>query len=593
MRSLFDKFRAFLNSKQGVIIALIFIYISGVLFTVLVVDANAYGPVHFNDEVRYWDIALSLYKGDFSFKNNLDYPPFYSISLLPAFHLFSPFTRYAAVKWLNALYITSAIFPAYLLLRKFTNRSTSILAVVILLLNPIHLILPRSILSENVFYPIFMWAVLLAFTNLFPASHKARIPENILFGISLALLVATRFIALVLIPALLLIWWLKPFEDEKPPFLISSKKLLHLFTVLLPMVIVLGVWLLPGIAEGVPVKQLLGFSIAGNSNPAQLGKRRLLMWIIFYLSYSVLIAAPYLSILLASLSQFRLKNWQKDSNRWWLALGIIIFFFLLACVRHSWRAAYNFPDPTKLQGRYILYFGPLFLITVFSFINKIGASNHRFWFRLGLATLSGVLILIAYAFLFEGFVYLDGPLAISVSSPDGSLIRVMGRLFVILTLANVFFSTFLLDKKKNIFLWVQVVFLVGFNIYGNISIYQRTLSPRQLLNAQMDHLIQQIETLSFSDQETSQPIITIKVPADTPSRVIRSWQQTLNFNGYTENEFVENLSIEADSAIVFQASYAGHEFVLRELEMPEIPQSEGLVFSQSGYTYELLDQSVD
>jgi len=157
----------------------------------------------------------------------------------------------------------------------------------------------------------------------------------------------------------------------------------------------------------------------------------------------------------------------------------------------------------------------------------------------------------------------------------------------------VFFSTFLMDKKKNMFLWAQVLFLAGFFIYGNIGIYQRTLSPRQLLNAQMDHLIQQIEPLSSSDQETSQPIITIKVPADTSSRVIRSWQQTLNFNGYTENEFVENPSLEVDSAIVFQASYAGHEFVLRELEMSEIPQSEGLVFSQSGYTYELLDLPVN
>ncbi|MDK2979824.1 MAG: hypothetical protein PWQ55_171 [Chloroflexota bacterium] len=156
MRTFLGKLRDFLNTKKGAVIALLSLYVAGVLFTFFVIDANVYGPMHFNDEVRYWDIARAIYEGNFSFLTDSDYPPFYSISLLPASYLFSPFARYAAARWLNAFYLTSVIFPAYLLLRKFLDRPTSLLATFVLLCGPIQLVMARTLISENVFYPVFM-----------------------------------------------------------------------------------------------------------------------------------------------------------------------------------------------------------------------------------------------------------------------------------------------------------------------------------------------------------------------------------------------------------------------------------------------------
>jgi hypothetical protein len=592
MRKVLGNLSDFLDTKKGAALALVCLYVLGVLFTIYVIDANVYGAMHFNDEVRYWDIARAIFEGNFSFATDSDYPPFYSISLLPAFYLFSPFTRYAAARWLNALYLTSTVFPAYLLLRKFLDRKTSLLAVFVLLCGPIQLVIARTLISENVFYPVFMWAVLLAFSSLTPLHSKARIMENILFGILLALLYATRFIGLALIPAFLLVWWLKPFGKEKLPLLFSWKKFAHILIIVGSMLLLLAIWQGAGLRAGVSLKTMLGFSVADHPDPAQLGKRRLLMWAIFYLCYTLEIAAPYLGLMLASLSQFKLKDWQSDENRWWISLTLIVFFFLLACVRHSWRAAYNYPDPVKLQGRYIMYFGPLFLITAFSFFGKQLKVKNKVLFGLTLIFLTAALILFAYATLDGTFIYpMDQPLAASVNSPYGSLVLTMKVWYVILALAIMLASILLLGEKKAFQVGLLVLFLLSFNIYGSILIYQRQLTPRQLLNTQIHYLMENFNSCNVEDQRTAK--VTLEIPADTTSRVIRSWHQALNFNGYTNNELIPSAEISADPRMLFRAAYGDCMIDIQHVDEGEYAAIDGIKFDLSGYYYQIFVQHVD
>lgn len=592
MHDFLRKLREFLDTKKGAALALVCLYVLGVLFTVYVIDANVYGAMHFNDEVRYWDIAQAIYEDNFSFAADSDYPPFYSVSLLPAFYLFSPFARYAAARWLNALYLTSTIFPAFLLLRKFLDRRTSLLAVFVLLCGPIQVVIARTLISENVFYPLFMWAVLLAFSSLTAPDSRARILENILFGVLLALLYATRFIALALIPAFLLIWWLKPFEKEKLPLLFSWKKLAHLLMVLAPMLLLLAVWLLAGVREGVSLNTMLGFSVADHPDPAQLGKRRLLMWAIFYLSYTVLIAAPYLGLILASLSQFKLKDWQSDENRWWIALVLIVFFFLLACVRHSWRAAYNYPDPVKIQGRYIMYFGPLFLITAFGVFGKKLEYEKKLAAGLVMAILSAGMTLFAYAVLNEGFLYhLAQPLAPSVNSPYGSLVLTMKVLYPALALVIMAASLLLLGRKKALQAGLLAVFLLGFNIYGSVLIHQRQLTPRQLLNTQIHNLMETFDECGVENPAATK--VTLEIPEDTTSRVIRSWHQALNFNGYTNNELIPSQEISEDEQMLFRTYYGDCVIDIRHVDEADYAAIAGIKFDLSGYYYRIFVQHMD
>ena len=573
-----------LDSKVTAIIAISILYIAGVIFSIYVTKPMAYGPSHFNDEIYYWNIALNLYKGTYT---SLEYfyvqPPFYPISLLPAFILFYPFGTYTVAKLLNALYITSAIIPAYLLLRKFINRNLSLVAITIMLFNPVQLIMPARILTENIFYPIFMWTVLFAFTNVWPSSQKNRVIECLILGILLGLTFLTRYIALALIPAFLFIWWLKPFENERLPLLFSIRKSLHLIIILIPLFLIMGSWMNFGMAEGLRVKDTLGLFLAESPNPDQLSFGRLVMWVVFYCSYTILIAAPYLPILLASLSRFKLKDWQEDSNRWLIALAAIILFFLTACVRHSWRINYNYPTPFKLQGRYILYFGPLFLITIFTSLDK----PFKLINRLKLIIYSSAMISTAYAFLFLGFIYLDGPLFITSNSPDGDLIRFMGISFIILTLANVIISSLLINKRRIALFTFIVTFLFGFFIYGNVKISQNRLNTSaQLTNSQIYNLVQEYKTVSSSSIDINSSPLTIFISNDSKSLTISHWRQTLNFNGYPEIELIASDISKDDPSILLQARDNNYSLTLRELTEKDYLISDKKKYSQYGKFFE-------
>jgi hypothetical protein len=61
---------------------------------------------------------------------------------------------------------------------------------------------------------------------------------------------------------------------------------------------------------------MLGFFIAESPNPEQLSLGRLVMWTIFYGSYTVLLASPFIFMLLSSISTFELIKWQQEFNRW-------------------------------------------------------------------------------------------------------------------------------------------------------------------------------------------------------------------------------------------------------------------------------------
>ena len=577
-----------LNANATAIVTISVLFITSVFFSVFISNPLVYGPSHFVDETRYWDTAFNLYKGTFTTFTYYRSPPFYPISLLPAFYLFSPFSSYLFSKLLNAVYITSAIIPAYLLLQKFTKKNISILAITLLLLNPVHFVMPGLILSESIFYPILTWAVYFAFTNVWPINYKNRVIECLIFGILLGLLFLTRYFALALIPAFLFIWWLKPFETERFPFLFSYKKFLHLIIIFIPLILIIGGWVYMGIAEGLRVKDMLGLFITENPIPDQLSISRLVMWVVFYCSYAILIAAPYLPIFLASLSRFKLKDWKEDSHRWLIALAAIILLSLAVCIRHSWRQNYNYPIPLKLQGRYIFYFGPLFLITIFTSLNM----PYKIRNRLKLFIFSSAMISISYAFLFLGMIYLDGPLAISPSSPDGYLIRFMGISFITLTLSNALISSMLINRRKIALFTCMVTFLVGFFTYGNVKILQNILiTPTQLLNSQIYHLVKEYNTFSFESNDKNQVPITIFVPTDIAPSQINHLKLTLIFNGYPDIELITSNISKDDPSIIMQAIGKNISLSLRELAERDFLISSNKKYSQYGKYFEFQFES--
>lgn len=579
-----------LNNKKVAIPVLFLLFILGVAYNYFVINPMAFGPSHFGDEIRYWNTSLSLSDGTFRAVDYYRYPPVYPLSLLPVFFFRNPIKSYEFAKLLNALYLTSAIFPGYLLIRKFEKRNIALITSVLLLLNPVHLVMPGRILSENIFYPLFLWSMLFAFSDVFPVGKHTRIVESLLLGISLGLLYLARYIALVLIPAFLLIWWLKPFKDEKPPLFISKEKIAHLILIILPLVLMVGCWIMVGVNEGLRVKDMLGLFIAEVPHPEQLTLGRLLMWTIFYCSYLVILASPYLPVLLASFSNFRLKNWNQDTNRWFIALLIVISALMIACIRHSWRIPYNYPFPQKLQGRYILYFGPLFLITTFANIRKSFLKTKA----VQVFVYSSFLLLFSYSIINLGLIYVSEPLRVAVSSPDYIFMSLIGAAFILYPLANALLNSMLFKRDNSKLAAFLFLFLFGFAIFGNVKIHQHILNAKnQLDNSQIYHLLFSNELIYDEILKDNQTKLEIEYPSDTTQTSLIYWENTLDFYQITNYIMTENEFLDEDPNLIYQAHFDDTIINLQLINEAEYIESKNVKYThrENYFEFLVLDQN--
>jgi len=547
-------------------VALLLVYAAAVLLNLVLTGSTIYGPTHFDDEVRYWITARALHAGTFTISEFHHSPPVYPISLLPALFLFPANKAYQAAQVLNFIYITSIIFPVYFILRTFAGRGVSLLAAALVLLFPTQVVMPRSMISENLFYPLFLWVTCLAFRNFTSETSRWRLAENIIFGLLCGLLVLTRYIALAVVPAFFLFWWLKPLEGEQTPLLISKKKVLHAASVALPFLLILAVWVLLGLAQNIPLKELLGLGIADDPNPAQLGRRRFVMWAVFYLSYTAMIAAPYLGILAAAVAHIRWKEWRSPTNRWLIGAALICAFLLLACVRHSWRAAYNYPDPLKIQGRYILYFVPLFYIAAFAALRKMNLprlSRSGYWLAL---IVVGELVSAAFFILYRGAIYLGGePLPVSVNSSDGIFIRILDTRFLIGFFIILLLSLLFIGRRRTLLQGSLLALLVVFYVYGNFLMYKNFLKPSQYANYMGVALIEVLEARYGETPELLQTPVRLSLTDRIENSYCRAWESSMDFHGFTDVKCVRNGQSGEDDPTVFVAEVNGERFTLTNL----------------------------
>jgi hypothetical protein len=386
---------------------------------------SALGPTHFEDERRYWEIASQLFSGRPAIAT-WHFPPVYPLALLPAFMLSFPSGTYDVAKILNAIYFSSGVIPFFILVDRLAGRAYAWAASVVLLVSPAFLVMPRAILSENVFYPLFLWAVLLAGVDLLP---RRRWLPDLAMGTTLGLLYLARFIGLALIPAFLLVWWSR-LSAEVDGGRGSREKLNRAAHAIAPIVVLTGCWVAAGLSQGVPLRNLMGLGIASNSAPQQLTLGRLMLWFVLYASYAAMIGAPYLGAFAPLLTRPRDLGLSDAQRRWAASVILLGGALLVACSQHSWRARYNFPEPSKLQGRYMLYFLPLFLVTAMILLRR--AAERRVGFVQAGAVVAASLVFAGggFALLFKGWMLLERPVSISLNSPDGYLVGSLGgRIF--------------------------------------------------------------------------------------------------------------------------------------------------------------------
>ena len=131
----------------------------------------------YSDEVRYLDIARSLFQGRGLRVRNMpsDYQKIlYPLCILPALAFRTTAAQITAVGWLNAAWASSAVFPAWALARATgqSRRRTAFLVGVTTLLPTMAAC--ATFMSETVFLPLSLWQVYFLWRAMAAASPRAR-----------------------------------------------------------------------------------------------------------------------------------------------------------------------------------------------------------------------------------------------------------------------------------------------------------------------------------------------------------------------------------------------------------------------------------
>ena len=159
------------------------------------------------DGYDYWVMANQIFHGVLNVALNHKYPPLNPIVLSPIF-LFGVrnFLLHAAIFKFDH-FIHSNI-SALLVGKTILDKKFSLLFVLTCAVYPFHIVYPVILYSENLYTPLFFWAVYFSFSN--PGNKRNVWLWDVLFAISLAALWLTRYMTMPLIPVFMLIWWMKP-----------------------------------------------------------------------------------------------------------------------------------------------------------------------------------------------------------------------------------------------------------------------------------------------------------------------------------------------------------------------------------------------
>ncbi len=121
------------------------------------------GPIVLFDEIVYSELAKSFAASrEFLIRDvpSSGYGAVYPLLLSPAYAAFDSLVdAYAAVKTINALVMSLAAVPAYLIARRVVGPWLSLLCAVLAVSIP-SLVYTGTVMTENVFYPVFLGAVL-------------------------------------------------------------------------------------------------------------------------------------------------------------------------------------------------------------------------------------------------------------------------------------------------------------------------------------------------------------------------------------------------------------------------------------------------
>ncbi len=154
------------------------------------------------DEILYSNIARSIADGgppEVRGVSAVGWGVVYPALIAPAWALFAdPVWAYHAALVINALVMSSAAIPAYLLARLFVSSRVALVVAAMTVLVP-SMAYTGVVMTENAFYPLFLWSVLLIARAV---RHPTLAAQLLAIG-CIVVLTATRIQGVVLLGAAL------------------------------------------------------------------------------------------------------------------------------------------------------------------------------------------------------------------------------------------------------------------------------------------------------------------------------------------------------------------------------------------------------
>jgi hypothetical protein len=432
------------------------IFIAIVFIKVIILYPISRGLFNLNDAFDYWKMADQIFHGSLDIAQYHKYPPLYPMLLSPVF-LFGPIYSLQNISLINSIISSTAIFPLYLLARKHLPRWVGLIMVLLFATYPFHIVFPGIPYSENLYYPLFYWVLYFALTN----TRKTMLNWvwDALFAITLTALWLTRYMTLALIPVFLVIWLLKPDNGNSNTGLHFTKsKLIKLFLISLFIITVFGIWVIRGFNAGIDIKSMIGFSSAETGDPNTFTFTRLIFWGVISSAYSILLAAPVLHILILALFSPKNLMWKTETKRMILAVTMIATMLMITVTIYSWQASYNYPEPGKFVGRYIIYIAALAWLTAAVILKeKIDFNRPRIIIS---SIIAFALVFISYQ-IFMNHNWIIKNSIINIRFIDVFSITLLQWIYLLVVIGSLLLSTFLLIRNKLVetFLVVAVCIL--------------------------------------------------------------------------------------------------------------------------------------
>jgi hypothetical protein len=308
------------------------------------------------DELIYSDLARSLADKGRLLVRDVPASGFgivYPLLLSPVYLAFESLTdAYAAVKTINALVMSLAAIPAYFLARRMASVGLSLLAALLAVSVP-SLVYTATVMTENVFYPVFLTAALALVLVL----ERPTVARELFFYALVVVAVLTRVQGVALVAAALTApLVLAVLSGRGLAFTLRTFR--RLYTVLVGAGLLV---LVVQLARGRSLSDLLGAYSVVSDGSYDFGEvARFALWHLEELSLYLGVAPCAALIVLVGLGRSR-----RQPTQAFLAATIAIAFWFLLVV-----ATFASEFANRVQERNLFVVAALFLVALIAWIEQ-------------------------------------------------------------------------------------------------------------------------------------------------------------------------------------------------------------------------------